>query len=277
VSASIYVQACALWCPEHPDVSAWLEGKRSEPKIAEPPAELLPRRVRGRASLLTSMIAEVAARVAREGGAELATVPLIVGSAYGEMATTAQLLEMMSSDDGALSPARFQASVHNAAAGAVSIATTNRGFSSCLSAGDATSAAVLIEAFGWLSARGGQMIAVAADESLPGFFAEHERFGPLALALLLSSERGTHALARLGAPIHDAAMSGIAPALRGGTMSVPPAGWRREPGAEPFASNPVAPLLGVLRAVRSGRRASVALPAGSGSWRFEVTPDEALR
>ena len=262
MNATMHVRGCALWSPEYADADAWLAGTRSEPPTAAPPAELLPRRVRGRASLLTCMIAEVVARVAREGGADLTTVPLIVGSAYGEMATTAQLLAMMRSDDGALSPARFQASVHNAAAGAISIATANRGFSSCLSAGEGTGAAVLIEAHAWLAAHGGQVIVAAADESLPGFFAGRDRFGPLALSMLLDAAQGAGGMGCLGPPVHAAA------AVQ--------AGVSREASDEAFALNPVAPLLTVLRAVRAGRNATVALPAGSGWWRFEFTPGERL-
>jgi hypothetical protein len=120
---------------------------------------------------------------------------------------------------------------------------------------------VLIEASTWLTVHGGQVIVAAADESLPGFFAECDRFGPLALAMLLDAEQDAGGMGSLGPPVR---VAGAAQAVAS-----------REPGDEVFARNPVAPLLAVLRAVRAGRNATVALPAGSGSWRFEFTPGEA--
>jgi hypothetical protein len=173
------------------------------------------------------------------------------------MATTAQLLEMMGSGDGALSPARFQASVHTTAAGAISIATANRSFSSCLSAGDATCAAVLIEAWAWLAASGGELIAAVGDEALPPFFATDEGVGPLAVALLLSAEPSGRVIARIAPPEQSTA---------------PDAHAGRADADEPFARKPAAALLPLLRAVLAGRQAAVSLPGLSCSWRFEVTP-----
>lgn len=256
MSAAMYVKACALWSPEYPDASAWLAGRRSATASA-PAAGLLPPRARGRASLVTSMLAETVGQAARDGGCDLAAVPVVIGSAYGEMATTAQLLEMMQSGDGALSPARFQASVHNTAAGTISIATGNRGFSSCLSAGEATCAAVLIEAWAWLSASSGELIAAVADEALPAFFAAEDGFAPLAAALALSAQPSGAVLARVGPPQH---------------VARPAAQESRGADAEPFATNPAAALLPLLRAVLEGRGGTVELPAVSGAFRFDVAP-----
>jgi hypothetical protein len=259
MSAALYVKACALWSPEYSDAAAWLSGRRGAVASA-PPALLLPTRARGRASLITGMLAETVGRAASDGGADLSTVPVLIGSAFGEMATTVRLLEMMGSGDGALSPARFQASVHNTAAGAISIATANRSFSSCLSAGDATCSAVLIEAWAWLAASGGELIAAVADESLPPFFASEQGFGPLAAALMLSAEPSGRVIARIAPPEFVAAPCA-----------------RDAPGgdAEPFARNPAAALLPLLRAALSGQRSAVSLPGLAGSWRFELTPPEA--
>lgn len=233
-------------------LSTWRGGQTGAPA-----AELLPRRARGRASLLTSMLAEVVSRVASEGQVELSAAPLIVGSAYGEMVTTTQLLEMMAKDDGALSPARFQASVHNTAAGLISIATGSQGFSSCLAAGKATCAAVLVEAFAWLGSRGGDLIVAVGDESLPEPFAAGAPHEPIAMAMLLSSQPGRRTLATLGPPLHDEA-----------AVAVP----THHADSQALRINPSAQWLDLFAAITAGRRAMIALPGVTGSWRFEVTP-----
>jgi hypothetical protein len=77
-----------------------------------PKAELLPAAQRRRCSLLTRMIAEVVADL-RTGGLAIADAPLVCGTGYGEIATTAALLEQMHTEEGGLSPIRFAGSVHN--------------------------------------------------------------------------------------------------------------------------------------------------------------------
>lgn len=258
----MHVGALALWSSDYAHVAAWHAGQRRSQAEA-PPAELLPIRARGRASLLTRMLVEVVSQVGSDGQIELAELPLIIGSGFGEMETTVQLLQMMSTGDGALSPARFQASVHNTGAGQISIAASCRGFSSCLAAGDATSAAVLAEAHAWLSTHAGQVIVAVADETLPTFFSEREHgYGPLAAAMLLSALPIGRVLATLGPPL---------PAPE--TLESPSP---RDAG-EAFAHNPVTPLLGVLRAILASSRQTVALPGISGSWRVEVVPSEETR
>jgi hypothetical protein len=234
----VHVRAMAVWTARYPSLAAWRERAASEPSV--PAAAILGARARGRASMLTRMISEVATSATQAAAVELAHVPLIVGSAYGEMETTSQLLTMMSEGDGTLSPARFQSSVHNAAAGLLSITTGNQGFSSCLAAGDATAAALLFEAQGWLAEHGGDVLVILAEERLPGFFAHNEAFEPAAAALLLSAS-AEQALATLEPSRHatDAVARTEHPEL---------------------GRTPVAPLLALIDAV-SDRRSEVLVPA----------------
>ncbi len=265
MSAALYVHAVALWSPEYPDAAALLEGRRAV-SPGEPAAQLLPRRVRGRASLMSAMLAEVVGRAAAEGGADLARVPLVVGSSFGEMDTTAQLLEMMSSADGALSPARFQASVHNAGAGQISIATANTAVSTCLASGLATSAAALLEASALLSGAGpcddpaamqnGEVLVAVADEALPEFFADGERYGSLAVGLLLRT-RAAGALAALSAPVFQ--------------PEPPVSAANGSRGVAEFAAHPAAPLLALACAVLDRRPATLGLPMAAGRVQVEVT------
>ena len=55
----------------------------------------------------------------------LSRLRVVVGSAFGELATLVEMLEERERD-GLLSPLRFQNSVHNSAAGQLSIAHKNK-------------------------------------------------------------------------------------------------------------------------------------------------------
>lgn len=161
---------------------------------------LLPLRARGRASPLTLMFAHVIEQAVAQAGADIHSLPIIYGSAYGEMTTTLRLLEMLHAGDGRLSPARFQASVHNTAAGQISIAQGNRCFTTSLAAGHETVAMCLVEAWSWLASHGEQVLVVCADEQAPSVLEPSAGYEPLAVAFLLErTGRGRRSLARLSA------------------------------------------------------------------------------
>jgi hypothetical protein len=234
---TLHVRAMAVWAPRFASLEAWRTRTASEPST--PAASILGARARGRASMLTRMISEVASAATQAAGVALARVPVLIGSAYGEMETTAQLLAMMHEGDGALSPARFQSSVHNAAAGLLSITTGNQGFSICLAAGDATTAALLFEAEAWLAEHGGDALVIMADERLPAFFSLNEAFEPAAAALVLSSSA-----------------SGGYATLASSTRSDSSVQAR----CAELGCTPVAPMLAIIDAIASRRR-DVLIPA----------------
>jgi hypothetical protein len=186
---SIEVRSIASWTTGYKDLHTWLKGEPDE-GIDQPAATLLSPRARGRASLLTRMMAEVVQTVLQESGRDASEVPLITASASGESQLTEKLLEMMNSDKGALSPARFHNSVHNAAVGQISIATENRLYSTALSAGRDTFFAALIEAFGWLGVEGGEAVVAIAEESPISCLNPGRDYPPLAVALHLAADRG---------------------------------------------------------------------------------------
>lgn len=162
LAGRVWVEAVGFWAPGYPDLRALLDGKEHADQI-RPPALLLPPRPRGRASLLTRLFAELFGQVAGDQGSSL---PAVYGSALGEMATTLSLLDQMGRGE-ALSPAGFQASVHNTAAGVISIALGNRAFSTALAAGSETFAMSLLEGVAWLSVHGGSLAVLVADEAAP--------------------------------------------------------------------------------------------------------------
>ena len=249
----LFVSGLGLWAPGFPTAQAFA-ARQAEPSATAPAAALLPPGIRRRASLLTRAAAEAFAQAAREGGADLARVPSIYTSAYGEIATTIDmLLEMATEPSGLPSPTRFHNSVHNTSAGYVSIATRNRAFSTSLAAGPRSVAAGLIEACAWLSDRGGELILVALDEPAPAPFAPKHPYGAFAAAFHLAVEPRPSSRARLAN-------------LRQASVPAPPA-------PEPFTSHPCACALSLLDAVALRRAGPVALSTtGQCDWAVDVEP-----
>jgi hypothetical protein len=155
-SNAVQVVATATWPPLGADGELI-----THPSTA--PAALLPPRARGRASSLTRLFAEVIAEVQGFASGDPASLPIVYGSAAGEMETTLVLLEHLI--EGTSSPVRFQASVHNTASGLISIATHNQAFSTAVAAGAETVAMALVEAMAWVKNYGAEMIVTVADEA----------------------------------------------------------------------------------------------------------------
>jgi len=207
-SLKAYVRRSGLWLtmppPELAAGADWL-ATHAHDMGTRPEAGLLPPRVRSRASLLTRMLAEVGEQVglveAVAQGAAAQDTALVFGSSRGEFRTTGELLAMMCRDDGALSPARFQASVHNHGAGQLSIACEHRGFTTSLASGLHTVAACLEEALTLLAHDSARVVVLVGDEPLPDFVsgtvATSAAPGALAFGLLLARESSEGDLARL--------------------------------------------------------------------------------
>lgn len=188
MSKGVEVRSIALWTKGYNSLQSWLNREPDE-RIERPAATMLPLRARGRASLLTRMMAEVVQQVLQESGTRPSDVSLITASHSGECQITEQLLEMMNSERGVLSPARFQNSVHNAAVGQLSIAAGNRLYSTALSAGHDTPFVALIEALAWLNTEGGETVVAIAEESPIAGLNPDCDYHPLAYAFHLAAEQ----------------------------------------------------------------------------------------
>lgn len=217
-----------------------------EASAAKPAAALLPARMRGRASPLTAMLAEVVERATREADVAPATLPSVFGSAYGEMNTTGALLAQLWAAGAQLSPAKFQASVHNTAAAQLSIALHNSTFTTSIAAGHDTVAMSLIEATCWLARNPGQILVACADEAPSHVLQPGAAYSPLAAAFVLDSVSG-RGLARIEL-------------LPADTL-----------GAADRAANPCAVAVELARAVRASKPMDVTLHGG---WRVRVEPDD---
>jgi hypothetical protein len=133
------------------------------------------------------MLADVVEQAARAAAVDPARLPSVFGSAYGEMYTTGLLLSQLWAADAQLSPAKFQASVHNTAAAQLSIALHNPSFTTSIAAGYDTLAMSLIEAFGWLECHPGQVLVACADEGPHQVLQPTAAYLPLAAAFVLNN------------------------------------------------------------------------------------------
>jgi hypothetical protein len=267
------VRGLGFWAPGYPDLAAWLarpDACRDEQTIptepAAPKAELLPPMMRRRTSLLTRMAADVAAQALRAGGLDPARATLIYGSVYGEIRTTLDLLAALLVPGEPLSPTKFHNSVHNTAAGYVSIATGSRAGNAALSAGRSTVAMGLLECAALVAAGEGDAVLVVAEEALPEPLAAGRRWGPFAAAFALSP-------APSGSPAEAAprATSNMSPVtcrlVHGPTDSAsarPVPAW--------LAANPCAAALALVDALAApapGRRVALE-PHQELGWRCEL-------
>lgn len=182
-----YVLGLGLWTPGYANLSHWAE-KQHDPEVKKPPCAILPSRQKRGTSLVTRIGAEVIEQAATQSKVDLSQTMLVFGSAYGEIQTAVDQMEMIESEDGRLSPSRFKNSVHNTVTGLLSISLKNHGFGTAIAAGDSTFAMSLLEGLALLDDQGGSVIVAVADEAPDDPFGGRELFDPLGIALCLSSE-----------------------------------------------------------------------------------------
>lgn len=231
-----HVLGMGLWTPGFPDVASWLSGRAGEGADA-PNAQSKQRR---RSSLLVNMVADVAAQASAAAGVPLSRLRVVVGSAFGELTTLVEMLEERERD-GLLSPLRFQNSVHNSAAGQLSIATKNKTPAMSMAAGNDTVAMVLLEAMTLLALGGDEVLAIVADEPLPEVILPGLRTAPVAAALVLAAGRSPAAAQPPPALLEDLLH----------TPAVPDAPDRPQEVDSPCAA--ILPLIAALGHGRYGR------------------------
>jgi Beta-ketoacyl synthase, N-terminal domain len=210
VIAPVYVSGVGFWAPGYPDARAWASGKESA-VAGEPPAVLLAASLRRRASALTRMIAEVATQAAEQAAVDLARVPLVMGSALGELRCATDIIASFRDEGGLPSPTKFHNSVHNTAVGYLSMATGNRLGATAVAAGPDTVAVALIEAAMLVQERGGAALLLLADEEVPAALQRFGTYGSAAVAFCLSAEPTPRTRTRLEGLRRDRARPPILP------------------------------------------------------------------
>jgi hypothetical protein len=228
------------------------------PEVAEAGARAPARR--RRTSLLAQIVADVATRATEQAGLSLATIPVVVGSAFGEMVTTVEMLAEREAD-GTISPTRFHNSVHNNSAAHLSIGHKNTAFSTSIAAGNETAAMVLLEALTWLGDRGGAVLAVVADEPLPAALGPTTTAVGAALVLAASPSDG-------GAGETRPALAWLSDLRQAHDPAAPS---EPRPLEVPSPAAAILPLVAAIESVREPGR--VAVSAGSTArWSIAVAP-----
>lgn len=245
---AVAIAGVGAFSARFPSAAAFLANTHSETPAAAS-GELLDKHSRRRASDLTKACAEVYREALLQAGYDALEVAAVFGSAVGEASVTIGLLEQLWRGPGMLSPMRFAASVHNAAAGVVSIGTKNTGFTTALGADFDTPAMALLEGIAFARVHDTPVIVVCADEGAPeNLVGNDEGWEFLASAVALApASRAPHGAPRISAPARD----------QGG-------GWLAPELPRTLAQNPSVGLLDLIAGLSQSEVTSVRLDRGRG-------------
>ena len=233
-----WISSCAVWTDDRP----------------VPAASLLSPSLRRRTSGLTRACAEVIGGLDQRRSVALDRVAMVFGSAYGEIQTTMALLDLIAEE--ASSPTKFHGSVHNTAAGYVSISCGNRGFSTAIAAGGSTVAAAFLEGLGLLATRAPEVVLVLADESIPPPLTPTPSWRGLAVAFHLTLEPTSDRAGKIDLLHMDS------------PASIPSI-------AQAWAENPCAPAMALAQKWEAGCPGTVPLELGSSTgWCIELSFSE---
>jgi hypothetical protein len=162
----------AQWAPGLTTSAAWTQWAEEPHRIAaneEPGVKAMPALLRRRAGFLGKMALEVA-YACLDGRAD---IPTVFCSRHGEVERALALLNDLVRGE-PLSPTAFGMSVHNAIAGMLTIARSDRANHIALAAGAASIEHAVIEACGLLADGEPMVLLVACDCPLPGLMAPYE-------------------------------------------------------------------------------------------------------
>jgi hypothetical protein len=169
MNLDVTVARWSAWAPGLDSASRWLAWAQeaSAPSGDEPPPlAAMPSMLRRRLSRL----GRAALQAAWECQQDDAAVPTVFASRHGDVGRSLALLDDLERD-GAVSPAGFGLSVHNAIGAMYAMARANRDNAVCVAAGRATAAAGLIEAASLLADGSPEVMLICYDEALPADYA----------------------------------------------------------------------------------------------------------
>lgn len=247
MSASWGVAGVGVFTARYPSASAFL-ARESAPEPVAPSGELLDKHSRRRASDMTKACADAYRQALVQAGFDPLEVGAVFGSALGEASTTIGLLDQLWRGPGMLSPMRFAASVHNTAAGVVSIGTKNTGFTTALGADHDTPAMALLEGMAFAHVHETPVIVVCADEAAP--------------ENLVSGDEGWEFLSCAIALAPPARVPPDAPRISAPVLGA--AGWVPADLPKGLAQNPVVGLLDLIAGLAQPGVSAVRLDRGRG-------------
>jgi len=219
--------------------------------MERPDLTLLERSLRRGLSEVTRLFMHAAHRTLLDAEALEEHVPVVFGSAFGEIATAEAML-CQAYEDNSASPIRFRQSVHNTGEGLYSISSGNREPATAIAAGWNTVAMALFEATTQLASGASQVLVVLAEEPVPEAMSADHRHGPLAAGLLLSAEESPRTRAMLHAPRRSDA-AGL---------------------ADPFGRehHPLGPAVCLVRAIERGSPERIIVGEGPAPYCVEIEP-----
>ncbi len=163
-----------------------------------PPAELLPAIERRRATPSTRLALTVAHEALAAARIVANDVPAVFASSSGSPSIIHDLCAMLAANDFQISPTKFHNSVHNAASGYYSIATSCRRGATTICAYDASAAVGLLEASAQALFEPGPVLLVSYDIPYPPPLSlARPMAGSWGVALLLAAHPGGGAGVRL--------------------------------------------------------------------------------
>ena len=211
---------------------------------------LLERTLRRGLSEVTRLFMHAAKLALDDAGRAPEHMHVIFASAFGEIATAEALLAEAYEQDGS-SPARFRNSVHNTAAGLLSISTKNHLACTAVAAGWETVPMALIEAAAQLASQAETVLLVFAEERVPNALSAEHRHGPLAAAFVLAREAAPGVRAR-GSLINLRRLPRsalAASALVGPHADEVRASTATQPSPEALELHPIASVLSLVHAL----------------------------
>jgi Beta-ketoacyl synthase, N-terminal domain len=212
------------------------------PTVLPPPA-LLSATERRRTGRVVRLALAIAVEAVGHAGADAAQLRSVFTSSTGDGQNCHELCETLAEPSPEISPTRFANSVHNAAAGYWSIATSAMQPSTVLCAFDGSFCAGLLEALVQGAVDGEPILLVSYDADYPPpMNAKRPVPDAFGAALLLTPRRESGSLARLEV-----------------TLSKEPADRLAEPLDALRRSNPAARSVPLLRHLAIGRRARTVL------------------
>ena len=238
------VLGAGLWMPDAPSLASWRDDATTDESA--PTGAFIERRSRRRSSQFTRALADAYAEALETSAADPAEVSAVFGSALGEVSTMVGLLDQMWREAEPLSPMAFAMSVHNAAAGVVSISSANRGYTTSSGADFDTPAMSLFEAFG-LVAEGKAVIVAIGDESVPEKLVRGDAgWCMLTAAIAIGPSGASNAIATISLPSRE------------------PADLERSSLSGPASRNPCVGMIDLIAALRRRVDGRVALDRGRG-------------
>ncbi|MEY4513481.1 MAG: hypothetical protein RLZZ450_5603 [Pseudomonadota bacterium] len=220
---------------------------------------LLERTLRRGLSEVTRLFMHAAKLALDDAGREPEHMHVIFASAFGEIGTAEALLSEAYEQDGS-SPARFRNSVHNTAAGLLSISTKNHLSCTAVAAGWETVPMALLEAAGQLASQADTVLLVFAEERVPNALSAEHHHGPLAAAFVLARDAAPGVVAR-----------GSLGNVRRRPRSELTAGSLAESDDDNLDQHPLAAVRSLVRALApTTNRTTVALSDGENPWCVDV-------